>query len=66
MKEKLKSFFQKRFFVVIKQFVWSKFFLINVGLVVLLYFIVVFCVSEAARPNWDPFPTTVVLPFGSD
>ncbi len=42
MKEKLKSFFQKRFFVVIKQFVWSKFFLINLGLVALLYFIVVF------------------------
>ena len=42
MKEKLKLFFQKRFFIVLKQFVWSKFFLLNLGIVILLYFIVVF------------------------
>ena len=42
MKEKLKLFFQKRFFVLLKQFVWSKFFLINLGIVLLVYFLVVF------------------------
>jgi hypothetical protein len=42
VKEKFKSFFQKRFFVVLKQFVWSKFFLLNIGLALLICLIVVF------------------------
>lgn len=46
MKEKLKLFFQKRFFVVLKQFVWSKFFLINIGIALLFYFIGIFSVIK--------------------
>ncbi len=46
MKEKLKLFFQKRFFVVLGQFVWSKFFIINIGIAVLFYFIGIFSVIK--------------------
>jgi len=46
VKEKLKLFFQKRIFIVFKQFVWSKFFLINIGIAMLFYFIGVFSVIK--------------------
>jgi beta-lactam-binding protein with PASTA domain len=46
VKEKLKIFFQKRSFIVLKQFVWSKFFLINIGIAMLFYFIGVFSVIK--------------------
>ena len=42
MKEKLKIFFQKRFFKILKEFVWSKFFLINLGIVIFVYLVIVF------------------------
>ena len=42
MKEKLKLFFQKRFFKILKEFVWSKFFLINLGIVIFVYLVIVF------------------------
>ena len=42
VKEKFKSFFQKRFFVVLNLFVWSKFFLVNLGLALLICLVMVF------------------------
>ncbi len=41
-RDKLRIFFKKRFFRVVKEFVWSKFFLINLGLVMFVYLIIVF------------------------
>jgi len=42
VKEKLKLFFQKRFFKILKEFVWSKFFLINLGIVIFVYLVIIF------------------------